>query len=154
MVWRLRDAIFSAITILVLGGLLFATYHYQWFDWVRILLLFISGLVCLQTIYKLTVHPVLLQKTWRYQVDQDYIQIRHGFFHTIHMIIPMSRVEYVNTGQGPILRKFALAKITVGTITTTLEIPVIPACEAKALRERIVHYTQIRPNKVMDEANG
>lgn len=136
-VWRIHDGIFYIITLLILGTLLLAVAYYHWFDWIRIALYIISGIVILKAIYTLTIYPILLHKTWRYQIHQDYIQTRHGFFHTSQTIIPMSRVEYVDTNDGPILRKFGLANMTIGTRTSSVNIPAILKSEAIRIRTLI-----------------
>lgn len=152
-VWRIQDLIFYSFTLLLFSALLFLTHYYHWFDWIRILLLITIGIIILQTVYKLSLHPILLQKTWRYSINMDYVQIRHGIFHTFHTIIPMSRIEFVNTKQGPVLRRFDLTKMTIGTITSTMEIPAIPEDDAKKLREQIVYYAKLNPKIEMDETN-
>src|SRR5690625_7009954 len=85
-VWRIQDLIFYSFTLLLFSALLFLTHYYHWFDWIRILLLITIGFIILQTVYKLSLHPILLQKTWRYSINMDYVQIRHGIFtHSIQL---------------------------------------------------------------------
>lgn len=150
-VWRIRHAIIYIMTLMLLSVTLLIAYYYNWFEWVQTLLFVLIGICLLQTIYKTTIYPILLQKTWRYSIDESYIQIRSGIFHTYHMIIPISRVEYVKTHQGPVLRKFHLAKLTIGTMTTTIDIPEISEDVAKTLRDEIVYYTEL--DTMRDDGN-
>jgi|SRR5699024_772905 len=142
-VWRISSAFSAMITLIVLLSLLFASHYFDWYNWVSIVLYLLIGYVILQSIYKLAVHPVYLQRTWRYEIDEGHIQMKHGFFHRYHLIVPMSRVEYVNTNQGPLLRRFGLSSITIGTIASSHDIPAISEEVAKELREKIVYLAQI-----------
>lgn len=142
-VWRIKDTFKHLITLLILCTLLFLYYKFSWFYWIGIILYVMISFVFLMLIYDLTVHPIYLQRTWRYDINEHIIQLKYGFFHRHHIVIPMSRVEYVNTHQGPLLRKYRLSAITIGTITSQHEIPALKEDEAKLLRNKIVSLAQI-----------
>lgn len=148
-VWRISDLIKNLIGLMILGGILFCHYYFDWVSWIAIIIYILLGIVLLILIYELTIHPILLHKTWRYDISDDYIQIKHGFINKFSMIIPMSRVEYVNTNQGPILRRYNLSILTIGTITSDAEIPAIPVDEAHKLRELIIHLANLE--HIVDE---
>lgn len=141
--WRIENGITGLIQLLVLGGLLFAYYYFNWYSWVSYILFIIIGYIILKIIFKITIYPIYLQRTWRYEIDKDHIQIKYGYFHRYHVIIPMNRVEYVNTNQGPLLRKFGLSSITIGTIASSHDILAIPVEEAKEVRNKIALLAQI-----------
>lgn len=145
-VWRIRDAFSKGITILILGAILFATHFFNWYEWIALILYMLIAYTLLKGIYQLTIKPVYLQRTWRYDIDPDFIQIKSGFLYRQHAIVPMSRVEYVNTDQGPLLRRFGLASITIGTIASSHEIPALPVAEAEQLRGKIAHLAKIELN--------
>lgn len=152
-VWRIRDAVSKGITLIILCALLFATYYFHWYDWIALILYFLIAYVVLKGIYELTIKPKYLQRTWRYDIDADFIQLKNGLLHRHHVIIPMSRVEYVNTDQGPLLRRFGLASITIGTIASSHEIPALPVAEAERLRGKIAHLAKIE-QKEREEMDG
>src|SRR5690625_2662365 len=138
-VWRISDAISKSVTLLILFALLFLQRYFYWYNWIAIILYILISYTILKAVYQLTIKPVYLQRTWRYEIDKNHIQLKHGFFHRHYTIIPMSRVEYVNTDQGPLLRKFGLSSVTIGTIASSHDIPAITVEEAKNLREKIVY---------------
>lgn len=142
-VWRITDFIQNLIGLLIIGGLIFSYHHFNWITWIGIILYVFLGIIFILMIYELTIRPVLLQKTWRYDIDEHYIQLKHGFINKQSLIIPMSRVEYVNTNQGPILRYYDLSVLTIGTITSANKIPAIPTSEAQEIRELIVHLAEL-----------
>jgi len=142
-VWRTSNTLSNALTFIILITLLFLKNYYNWYNWIGIFLYIIIGYVILHSLYKITIHPIYLQRTWRYEIDKNHIQLKHGFFHTYHLIVPMSRVEYVNTNQGPLLRKFGLSSITIGTVASSHTIPALTETEAKALRYKIAHLANV-----------
>lgn len=146
-VWRVTDLIQNLIGLIIIGGLIFSFYYFDWINWIGIVLYVLLGFVLVIMIYELTIRPVLLQKTWRYDIDRNYIQLKHGFINKRSLIIPMSRVEYVNTNQGPILRHYNLSVLTIGTITSANQIPAIPVAEARKIRELIVHLAELDSNE-------
>ncbi len=146
-VWRVTDLIQNLIGLFIIGGLIFSSRYFDWVNWIDIILYILLGFILIIMIYELTIRPVLLQKTWRYDIDENYIQLKHGFINKRSLIIPMSRVEYVNTNQGPILRHYDLSVLTIGTITSANEIPAIPVAEAQEIRELIIHLAELDNNE-------
>lgn len=153
-VWRITDLIQNLVGLIILGGLLFSFYYFDWIDWIGIVLYVLIGIILVFMIYELTIHPVLLQKTWRYDIDENYIQLKHGFINKRSLIIPMSRVEYVNTNQGPILRHYDLSVLKIGTITSENKIPAIPVEEAQEIRELIIHLAELDRNQASNSDNS
>ena len=146
-VWCINDSLKNSIALLVLGILLFLYYKFSWFHWVGIILYVMIAFVFLIMIYDLSIHPIYLQRTWRYDINEHMIQIKYGFFNRHHFIIPMSRVEYVNTNQGPLLRRYGLSAVIIGTIASQHEIPALSENEAKELRNKIISLAQINSDE-------
>lgn len=142
-VWRITDFLKNSGALIILFALLFSYYKFIWFYWVGIILYVMIAFVILMMIYDLSIHPVYLQRTWRYDINEHVVQLKYGFFHRHHIVIPLSRVEYVNAHQGPLLRRYRLSAVTIGTITSQHEIPALNENEAKALRNKIITLAQI-----------
>ncbi|OPD59695.1 PH domain-containing protein [Bacillus anthracis] len=143
-VWRIGDAITYTTTLCVLGILLFLQNYYDWKAWVGIICYIIIALLVISSIFELSIIPIYRQRTWRYEIDENYIQLKHGgLFMRTHLIIPMAKVQYVNTNQGPILRKFGLSTIQIGTMASEHEIPAISEKKAAELRENIAYLAGI-----------
>ncbi|UFT99814.1 PH domain-containing protein [Radiobacillus kanasensis] len=81
--------------------------------------------------------PNVNWKRWRYQVFEQEVDIEHGLLIIKRTLIPMIRVQHVDTKQGPILKKFGLATVTISTAATKHEIPALKEEEAYELRDRI-----------------
>lgn len=61
----------------------------------------------------------------------------------------MTKVQYVHAKQGPLLRKFGLQTITIGTAAGSHEIYAIEESFAKTLREQIAVYARIEEEDVV-----
>lgn len=92
--------------------------------------------------------PVLRWKRWRYQVYEQEIDIQHGIFIVKRTLIPMIRVQHVDTKQGPILKKFGLSTVTVSTAATVHEIPALLEGEGAELRDRISSLARVDESDV------
>ncbi|WP_044893597.1 PH domain-containing protein [Bacillus alveayuensis] len=133
-VWRISGALSSIISWVVFFALVAVTFIFDWSYWV-IVIAFIIAVI--DTYVKIFVFPKLRWKRWRYEVHEHEIDIQHGLFIVKRTIIPMVRVQHVDTEQGPLLRKYRLATVSVSTAATIHQIPALDIQEAEALRDRI-----------------
>ncbi|MGI2328291.1 PH domain-containing protein [Planococcus sp. YIM B11945] len=153
-VWRMVNAIMEITAFMVISGLLFAGYAFDWKSWIVWIFWALLVLNVCSAIYSIGIEPVFIQKTWRYEIDEDHIQLQHGRFEKHHTLIPMAKVEYVSTNQGPFLRKYGLYDLTIGTVTSSHKIPAIPKEEALALRAKIGFLAKIKDSdEEMDAVN-
>ena len=86
--------------------------------------------------------PELLWRRWRYEIDRDEIDIRHGSLAIRRTLVPISRVQHVETRRGPLQRVFGLATVIFHTAAGGSEIPQLETAEAMAVRDRIAALTR------------
>ena len=79
---------------------------------------------------------------WRYEVGEHELDITRGIFWRKRFVIPFIRVQNTDTKQGPIMRAFGLAQVTVSTAAGNHEIPGLLVEDADELRDLIA--TQAR----------
>lgn len=143
-VWRISNLLGYGLAILVAGGILYAANYYDWKAWITIILAIGTVLLLAAAIWAIGIEPYYLQKTWRYEIDKEYAQLKYGRFIVKHIVIPMAKVEYVSTSQGPFLRKYGLFNVEIGTTTSDHTIPALNHDEAYALREQIATYAKVK----------
>ena len=80
---------------------------------------------------------------WRYEVSPEYLDIARGIIIRRRFIIPFIRVQNTDTRQGPILRLFGLANVTVSTAAGEHEIPGLRTEEAEELRDRAAEFARL-----------
>lgn len=81
-------------------------------------------------------------ENWRYLLTEDKIEMEHGVWIWRKILVPMKRVQHVDTRQGPIQKKLKLASVTVHTAATTHEIPALDEERAAEVRDYISQYTR------------
>ncbi|MBZ5201045.1 PH domain-containing protein [Planomicrobium chinense] len=144
-VWRLYGMIqTSIIAVLVIGaGVL--TYFFDWPQW----LYAVYGLIVVAYgILFIYLFPKIRWERWRYEVREQEIELQHGLFIVKRTLVPMVRVQHVDTEQGPILRKYDLAEISISTAATTHTIPALITEEADELRARISVLARVAEDDV------
>ncbi len=83
------------------------------------------------------IFPKIRWKRWRYEVTEKGVDLQRGIIITKRTIIPINRVQHVDTKQGPIYRKYGLSSISLSTAATTHEIPALDDETANSLRTMI-----------------
>lgn len=87
-------------------------------------------------------------KVWRYEVHENEIDIQSGIFVVTRVIVPMVRVQHVDTSQGPLLRKYNLATVKIFTAATVHSIPALEMEEADQLRDSISRLARVTDDDV------
>jgi membrane protein YdbS with pleckstrin-like domain len=85
---------------------------------------------------------------WSFEVYDEEIDIYRGIFWRRYIIIPLIRVQNVDTRQGPIMRANGLASFTVATAAGEHEIPGLKVAEADALRDHVALLARIAQEDV------
>lgn len=149
-VWRISNSLGHLLALIIIAILVLFSNMFGWFDWINIVLYIIGGLAILSALFSIVIEPIYLQRTWRYQIDQQFVQLKHGKWQVKHTLIPMEKVEYVRSEQGPLMRMFSLYKIEIGTTTSNHVIPGIPSDEAKLLKAQIATYAKIQDSDLVE----
>ena len=91
------------------------------------------------TVYALLVFalPEFRWKRWYYNVDEHAVDMLRGIIFRKRTVVPINRIQHVDTKQGPIYRKFNLSSINISTAATTHEIPALDEETAAELRNTI-----------------
>lgn len=143
-VWRINDATWITILFLcVLIPVLIMRGRPAFQDTADVLL--IATLVCYAVLLLvwLIILPPIRYVRWRYQVTEEYLDIAKGIIWRNRIVIPFIRVQNTDTRQGPILRAFGLASVTVSTAAGEHEIPGLDAQAAESLRDRAAELARI-----------
>jgi membrane protein YdbS with pleckstrin-like domain len=105
------------------------------------LILALIAVLILFTLYIVYV-PVVRHRHWRYEVKEKQIELKYGILIIKRILIPINRVQHVDTRQGPIYRWFDLASVTISSAATTHEIPALAEDTAQTLRDQIAQAVQ------------
>lgn len=108
---------------------------YSGIDWLLFAALFLTALL----LYVITgiLLPKVRWKRWKYDVSEKEVDMMRGIFIIKRTLVPINRVQHVDTRQGPVYRKFGLSSVTISTAATTHEIPALDDETADELRNKI-----------------
>lgn len=142
IVWRINDAIwltlvflcvFVPFAVVAAGG-----------EQVAVVGAVITLVVyALALVLWLVVLPPIRFSRWRYELSDDYLDIAKGIVWRKRFVIPFIRVQNTDTRQGPILRMFGLASVTVATAAGEHEIPGLAFDVAEQLRDRAAELARL-----------
>ena len=144
-VWKISACLHSLVVWLIAGGLIILTVLFDWPYWIIGAALMVAALYSYLFIFLL---PTLRWKRWRYEVREQEIELQYGVFVIKKTLIPMIRVQHVDTQQGPLLRKYRLSTVTVSTAATVHEIPALDMEEAENLRTSISRLARVADEDV------
>ncbi|KOS67022.1 membrane protein [Lysinibacillus contaminans] len=144
-VWHLYGVFQTLLAAIIAGVACYGTYYFEW----PIFIYYIAGgIVVLSSIFLIYLFPKIRWDHWRYEVREHEIEIQHGLFVVKRTLIPMVRVQHVDTTQGPILKKYDLGNISISTAATVHTIPALVMDEADALRARISELARVAEDDV------
>ena len=144
-VWRIH-AVFEAIILLVfvmVASVL--NYVFEWTKWIYLISVLIMIVDVFLGIY---LFPKIRWNHWRYEVREKEIEIQQGLFVVKRTLVPMVRVQHVDTTQGPILKRYHLASMSISTAATTHTIPALTEQEADQLRVHISELARVAEDDV------
>jgi len=144
-VWRIHAGIFMGVIWLAIITLIILTIIFT-FSYVYALIAAISGVVFVFLF--VYVIPGLRYRRWRYDIYEQEIYIQHGIMIRTRTLVPMIRVQHVDTEQGPILKKFHLATVSISTAAGKHNIPALLEEDASHLRDRISTLARVDEDDV------
>lgn len=144
-VWRISDAIALTLVflcVIVVGAIAWLSSEttHSWSGPYCVICI-VLYVVCL-VVFMAVITPVRFAR-WRYELSHDFLDIAHGILWRKRYIVPFIRVQNTDTKQGPVLRAFGLASVTVSTAAGSLEIPGLSAEEADEVRDRAAELARI-----------
>jgi membrane protein YdbS with pleckstrin-like domain len=145
IVWRLYGIMETGFLLLVAIGAGVLAYIFEGPWWIYVVA---TVVVILFAYFFIYLFPKVRWMRWRYEVRESEIELQHGIFIVKRTLIPMVRVQHVDTAQGPILRKYNLAEITISTAATNHTIPALVMEEADELRSRISALARVAEEDV------
>ena len=144
-VWRIIGVIECSITWVITIAVLVLTVIFDWSlldSWNPGCSRFV------QPYFWIYLFPSVKWKRWRYEVRETEIEIQRGIFVIRRTLVPMIRVQHVETSQGPFLRKYDLASVEVSTAATVHTIPALDLQEADELRHYISKMASVEEEDV------
>jgi membrane protein YdbS with pleckstrin-like domain/GT2 family glycosyltransferase len=97
----------------------------------------VAVVAALLAIASVAVVPRVRLRRFRYEVREDEIDLRHGIVVQVRTLVPMVRVQHVDTRRTVLSQMFGLAAVVFHTAAGANEIPALREADAAAIRDRI-----------------
>ncbi|MGI9255174.1 MAG: PH domain-containing protein [Thermomicrobiales bacterium] len=88
--------------------------------------------------------PSVRWRWWRYGIERNEVDLAYGWFTRTRTVIPMARIQHVDTVRGPVERRLGLATVVLHTAAGSNVIPALADADAAAVRERISSLANVR----------
>ena len=86
--------------------------------------------------------PELRWRRWRYEIRPDEVDLQRGIFWISRTLVPLARIQHVDTRQGPLQRRFGLSTVVFYTAAGPNQIPELSTPVAERARDRIAELTR------------
>ena len=80
-------------------------------------------------------------RMWRYEIRSDEIDLQRGIWWIERTLVPLARIQHVDTKQGPLQRRFGLSTVVFYTAAGPNQIPELSTRDAAEVRDRIAVLT-------------
>lgn len=87
--------------------------------------------------------PRIRYNQWRFEIRDDEVDLLHGIVVKTRQIIPMSRIQHVDTVRGPIQRRYGLASVVFYTAAGSMMIPELSHERAASVRDQIAALAKV-----------
>jgi membrane protein YdbS with pleckstrin-like domain len=81
--------------------------------------------------------PALRTRRWRWRLDDEELDLRHGVVTQIRTIVPVARIQHVDVRRSLWAQIAGVASVVVHTAAGTTEIPALTDTDATLVRDRI-----------------
>lgn len=141
--WRMQELISNIIILVVLAVLFYLDWRFDWYAWIGWILIALAVFYVIGLVWSV-ISPPLLYKSWRYDLDTEFLYLQFGVWEQTQQLVPMTKIQAVALQQGPLMRRYGLASLSVETMGSRHEIPALPKDTAAELRDRIAQFAKIK----------
>ena len=138
--WRINNGLWSLLMWLIPAWFGFLKFYGTDISLWIIITMLLAALFL--TILFVIITPEIRWRQWSYRIDEHEIDLQHGIFIIRRTLLPVKRVQHVDTRQGPILRQYDLADVIISTAATTHKIPALTEQTADNARSEISTFAR------------
>ena len=131
--WRVRALLGGLVAV---GVLVWAAVGLTWFDltlrWAAV-----AGGVVWFLVIGVLVRPVVRWRLFWYAITDDEIDLQHGWLVQSRTVVPMNRVQHLESEQGVLASRFRLAVLHIHTAAGAIVVAGLDQEDAALMRTRI-----------------
>ncbi|HEV2074100.1 MAG TPA: PH domain-containing protein [Thermomicrobiales bacterium] len=140
-VWMLGDLFGAVVFGLVAFAIAFVARWVFELHWAWVVVA--TGVVLALSLTWAIVSPSIRYEQWRFEIREDEVDLLHGLVVRTRQIVPMSRIQHVDTTRGPIQRRYGLASVVFYTAAGGMTIPELSDERAASVRDQIAALAKV-----------
>jgi len=112
-------------------------------DWTMIPIYIVGAVWLLSSLIFTYIVPAYVYRSFSFEVFEEELEIQSGIWFRSNVLVPMNRVQHVEVGSGPIMRKYELASLKVVTAAKEHVISGLHQSKAEALKIQIGELAKV-----------
>ena len=138
--WRVEAAIGAAFLLLPVAGV---TWLLRQVVEAPLWVVALPGVLWMvEVLLSVAVAPGARWRRWRYEIGDTEVDLQRGRYYVTRTLVPLARVQHVDTQQGPIERSMGLSSVVFYTAAGANRIPALATPRADEVRDRIAALTR------------
>ena len=139
--WYIEELIFWGIVVPIVAAIAIGFTIWRDTRWIWPTLIIAAFLVLAGISTFLS--PNIRYRQWRYEIRESEVDLKHGVITQTRQLVPMSRIQHVDTRRGPLQRRFGLSSVVFYTAAGSIEIPALSVEVAAEVRDRIATLANV-----------
>lgn len=140
-VWTIGDLLMAVILTVVAWGVTYTLWRFMEFD--RMATYVVPAAFGVALVAWAFIRPEIEFRQWRFEIREDEVDLLHGVITRTRQVVPMSRIQHVDTTRGPLQRRYGLATVQFFTAAGAMEIPQLSAERAEQVRDQIAALAKV-----------
>ena len=87
--------------------------------------------------------PKMKYQRWRYEIKEVEIELQRGVLVSRRTVVPIVKIQHVDTVQGPLMRKLRLMEVIFYTAAGPLTIPGLEPDLANSIRNQVASLARV-----------
>lgn len=100
------------------------------------------GLTLVVVLLSVILVPTLRWRRWRYEIREEEVDLQRGIVWVSRTLVPLARIQHVDTRRGPLERRLGLATVIFYTAAGANQIPELSEPVANDVRDRIAELAR------------
>jgi membrane protein YdbS with pleckstrin-like domain len=103
----------------------------------------VVGIAVALAVFEGLVAPRLRFRAWRYAVRDEELDLLRGTFTVVRTVVPVARIQHVETERTLVSRWLGLAAVHVHTAAGSNSIPYLREADAADIRQRLATLARV-----------
>lgn len=140
-IWLINNLIATGVVTIIAAAVMYGLHRWRHTD-----LIWVIGIPVILLIVQVIaswIDVTVRYRQWRFEIRADEVDLKHGFITHTRQLVPMTRIQYVDTRQGPIERHYGLSSVIFYTAAGSMEIPALAVARAGEVRNQIAALAKV-----------